>query len=137
MKHESPFDATVMDEELDPYAFRHEQEAFDIAMLEANAGKQNASLYALCVAQSLDDATEAYESLTMASQSDPVPCLGYISSGMASLSWILENAELEELAAIAEDVNQSMSDLLRIVDRIKGKREVDDILRDSFNQGGF
>jgi len=89
---------------------------------------KQAVFHALCVAQSLDGATEAYGSLTMASQSDPVPCLGYISSGMAALAWILENAELEELAAIAERVNDSMSDLMSIERSLKAKHDIEALI---------
>lgn len=108
----------IADHEFDGFDFG-EEEGIQEAMNRAAEAQQQAASYALCMAQSLDDATEAYESLTMAVQSDPVPCLSYISRGMAALAYILENAETEELAKLTEDFNNNMTEIERWADRLR------------------
>lgn len=113
-------DAYVAD---DPYDLG-EEELQDRILALTETQLHSAASYALCCAQTIDSATEAYESLTMAVSCDPVPCLGYISSGMAAIAWILENAEPEELKQIESDVNNAMSEILTCADHIKAAREI-------------
>lgn len=125
MKYESPFNTPVMEGEFWELSDPYDAVAAEYCLKVAEGFKKESASYALYIAQALDAATEAYGSLTMALQSDPVPCLGYISSGMAALSWILENAELEELAAIAERVNDAMTDMERVADNLKTKHDIE------------
>lgn len=125
MKYESPFDAPVREEEIyDPYNLS-DGELSERVLCTAEALREQAASYGLCMAQNIDSATEAYGRLTMASQSDPMPCLSYISSGVAALAWILANADREELAEIADRVNDAMSDMERVADNLKAKHDIE------------
>lgn len=108
----------------DPYGFPEDYQNHDEVLDLTETQLHSAASYALCCAQTIDSATEAYESLTMAVSCDPVPCLGHISSGVAAIAWILENAEPEELKQIENDINNAMSEILTCVDHIKAAREI-------------